>query len=168
MISGAIRRPRSGRICRQGKVIGIFKILIASCLESRIKCYTSIRGLSHLLVLMPFALRSPVPSPSDGMASRCGRLCARWRAADEADARRFVIFFSQIGGCPSIVNEIGVIANINPGDPDRKAGRIGRPEPCVASDTGPGSGTSKPRGRSPCVCAARSPGMRQEVIPVIS
>jgi hypothetical protein len=55
----ALRRPTGpppvcglGWIYRPGKRIRIFKILFASCLESRIKCYTSICGLSHPLVLM--------------------------------------------------------------------------------------------------------------------
>jgi len=38
--------------CRRRKVARFLKILFASCLESRIKCYTSICGLSHPLVLM--------------------------------------------------------------------------------------------------------------------
>ena len=39
-------------LCRTREVLRFLKILFASCLESRIKCYTSICGLSHPLVLM--------------------------------------------------------------------------------------------------------------------
>ena len=62
--------------CRRRKVVRFLKILFASCLESRIKCYTSICGLSHPLVLM-------VREHSEGTTSM----------VDGPKANRHMVFF---------------------------------------------------------------------------
>jgi hypothetical protein len=59
-----------GRVCGTGKLARFLKILFASCLESRIKCYTSICGLSHPLVLMVRERFEGLTSMFDGRVAR--------------------------------------------------------------------------------------------------